>query len=102
MNELVGIIPKMAKQAGSFLLENSPAIWTGLAVAGVVTTFGFTVDGTIKAVRIIDEEQLYRASLSDEGTVDELDKLELVKLAWRSYIPALGMGLVTVSCIVLA
>ena len=39
----------------SFIRNNAPSIFTGLALGGLVETFIFTIDAAIKSVRICDE-----------------------------------------------
>ena len=84
----------MAKNLGGVITKNSPTILTGLAVGGFLTTGIFVGRATIKAMRVIDVENETRATGKD------LERLEVVKLTWKFYIPAACMGAATIACIV--
>jgi hypothetical protein len=93
----------LARQIGILAMANSPSILTGLAVGGVVTTFGMGVDATIKSVRLVDEEiDLRKKDAAIEGYDDglPLTKMEVLQLVWKEYAPAVGIGLITVLCII--
>lgn len=82
----------LLKGAQKFTSDNSPSILTAVAVAGVVSTAIFAVRGTARAIPDIMHAESER--------VDPLTFKEKVQLTWKSYIPALGMGAVTIACIV--
>lgn len=95
-------IIRFAKNLGGEISKNSPTILTSFAVAGVITTAIFAVRATPKAIELIrmreeamkdSEEGVYHAPVS-------LPKIEAIKLTWKLYIPAIGMGLITIGCIV--
>ncbi len=71
--------------------QNSPAILTGFAVAGTLSTAYYAAKGSFKASRVIEQERLEEAPLKD-----------VVKAVWPCYIPAAVTGTVTVGCIVSA
>lgn len=97
-----------------------PTILTGLAVGGVIGTVVLAVRATPKAIMLAEEhhKKLYderdrefeNYSLEEfSGVSDDhpwylrttkMAKLDLVKIAWRPYLPAVGMGLVTLACII--
>jgi hypothetical protein len=84
----------LARGARKFAIDNAPAILTGVACAGVATTAVLAVKATKPA--LIDimhaEAELGR----------ELTKSETAKLCWKYYIPAAGVGAMTIACIVTA
>ena len=80
--------PVWLRLTGRTLNQNSPAIFTGLAVAGVAATAVLAVRATIKAA-----EHMQFAKATPRETVEE---------CWRFYIPATLAGLSTVACIVAA
>ena len=84
----------LAKSIGGVLTKNSPTILTGVAVTGVVTTVIFAVKATPKALLLIEEEKKH----VQENT--QLTIKDVVRIAWRCYIPAAGVGLVTIACII--
>ena len=84
-----------------FISNNSPSLLTGLSVAGLITVVIMAVRATPKALRILEEEALYRETRSDEETDNvPITKFEAIKLVWTCYIPAAVMGGVTIACII--
>lgn len=80
--------------------ENSAAILTGMGVTGTVSTAVLTARATFKAAALIDEETSRRSDPDyPAGAMTTADK---AKLVWPQYIPAVGVGAVTVGCIVAA
>lgn len=78
------------KRAGKFTVDNSPAIFTGLAVAGTLTTAYLTGKATLKAAEVIRDESQY------------LEPKEKVRLVWMLYLPAAGAAVSTIACIILS
>lgn len=72
--------------------NNSTHILTALAVGGVVGTTALAVRATPAAMRSVQEAQ--------ENVPYSLKKTEIVKVAWKHYIPAAATGLSTIACIV--
>lgn len=100
----------IVKSASKMAADNAPTILTALAVAGVVSTSVMAVKATPKVVRLIEAEQ-YRLGLLDprykDDRVDEvphidLTKVELIRVAWKQYIPAAFMGAATIACVISA
>ncbi len=81
--------------------KNSPAILTGLGVAGLISTTVMAVQATPKALCILEEDHLER-----NGTLGLTDvkatKKEIIKLTWKCYIPTMIMGGFTIGCIISA
>lgn len=105
-NEVVKSVVKqpMTKKIGGVILKNSPAILTGISVAGVVTTTIMAVQATPKALELIKEERLERAD-NDENFIygsTPLPTKDLIKLTWKCYIPTTIMGSLTIACIISA
>ena len=75
-----------------FTKDNTSIILTVLAGTAVVGTVIFTIDGTVKAVRIADEA-------ADEAG-RELTKREIVEKVWKCYIPALLAATAAIACMV--
>lgn len=93
----------IAKQAVRFVDHNSASILTGISVIGVVTTAVFAVRATPEALRLIKEEDWARETeeVSGNGTPAlPLTKFEVVKVAWKPYIPAALMGTATIAAII--
>ena len=77
-----------------WFIDNSPAIFTGLAMVGTVTTTVLAVKATPAAMDCMD------AAYLEKG--DKLDKKEVVKATWKCYIPAAVSGGLAIGCIVAA
>lgn len=82
----------IARGTREFVTHNSSAILTGVAIAGTVTTAILAVRATKPA--LIDIQQ------AESERTEPLKKTEVVKLCWKHYIPAAGVGVVTIACIV--
>ena len=81
------------KSTRTFLGKHSPEILTGIGVTGMITTTILAVKSTPKALILIEEKK------KELGT-DELTVIEVVKTAWKPYIPALALGIASASCII--
>lgn len=104
-------ITKLMGSAKKFLSKRSPEILTGVGIAGMVSTVVLAVRATPKALEIIDKEkmsredqyQLHVEQLPDNAVIEspaELTKLEIVKLAWKPYIPAVVTGVASIACLI--
>lgn len=91
--------PSWLNTAGRALKENSPAVLSGIAVAGVIGTVVLAVKATPEAVRQIEELQH-----GEEGEyvreLEEISVKEKFHATWRLYIPATLTGVATIACIV--
>lgn len=90
-NNMLGIA-SIARGTREFVTHNTPAILTGVAIAGVATTAYLAVRATKPA--LIDIQH------AESEKTEPLTKTEVVKLCWKHYIPAAGVGVVTIACIV--
>lgn len=81
------------KSTRTFLGKHSPEILTGIGITGMITTTILAVKSTPKALILIEEKK------KELGT-DELTAIEVVKTAWKPYIPALALGIASASCII--
>jgi hypothetical protein len=87
----VNALTTLARNSAGQISANSPVILTGFAVAGLITTTVLAVKATPKALLLIEQ-----------GAYNEdrdLTKLEVVRVTWKCYLPATGVGLATVLCI---
>lgn len=82
-----GLIPKL-KQA-------SPTILTIVGAAGVIATAVTAVRATPKALDLIQPLIGY----NHDGVMEYPTKLEIVKVAWKPYIPSILIGVGTIACI---
>lgn len=76
-----------------FVSKRSPEILTGIGIAGMITTTVLAVRATPKALQLIEEKK-------NDDWVDELSPLEVVKTAWKPYVPAAVTGVASVACLI--
>lgn len=74
---------KIDKLKGT-LIEKRPEILMGLGITGMFASMVLAVKATPKVYDIIKDEQQARESYGER----DLDKLDIVKLGWKHYIPA--------------
>lgn len=72
--------------------KNSPVIFVGLGLAGMITSTVLAVKATPKALDIIKHEE--------EKKGEKLDKKEVVKATWKCYIPTAITTAASIGCIV--
>lgn len=90
--------------------KHSPEILTSIGVAGMITTTVLAVKSTPKALILIEEEKrrqnheiLKEAKENGQDMCEHIDKLhplEVVKVTWRCYIPAVVTGTMSILCLV--
>ena len=80
------VITQGINTMGKFLSKNSPAILTGMGVAGVFSTAYLASKATLKTARELEDE--------------DLDKKEVAKICVRNYLPAVVSGTTAAICIV--
>ena len=74
-----------------FLKRNSSTILTCVGGAGTIATAVLAVKATPKAMKLLDHAK--------EEKGKDLTKVEIVKVAWKPYIPAVITGVSTLACI---
>lgn len=82
---------KLVKRSGLFLRRNSSTILTCVGGVGVIVTSVLAVKATPKALELLERAE------AEKG--EKLTKLEVVKVAGPSYIPAAAVGVSTIACI---
>lgn len=87
---------KMIKNVRHAVGKHSPAILTGIGIAGMITTTVMAVRATPKALELIAEERGGNSS-DEEKTLRPID---VVKITWKCYIPSAVIGGVSVLCLV--
>ena len=101
------------KVTGKYIVEHSPAILTGFAVAGVITTTVFAAKGGSIARNILETEdgRRYEEALAalDRGESDgtpetivtaRITLKEQFFLTWRPFLPAAIAAAGTITCII--
>ena len=74
-----------------FLRKHSSTILTFAGAAGVIGTAALSIKATPKALMLIKD--------AEDAKGDKLTYIEVVKVAWKPYIPAALMGFSTIACI---
>ena len=82
-----------------WLKRNSPTILTCIGAIGVVATAVTAVKATPKALAMIEAEEIVKWTDPDEKPNASLTPIEVVKVAWKPYIPSIIIGTATISCI---
>lgn len=103
--------PNLSKQFKTVLKaveKRSPEILTGIGVAGMITTTVLAVKSTPKALTMIEYAEKEKArtlneSLSDSENIvaaRKLTALEVIKVAWKPYVPAMLLGAASTACLI--
>ncbi len=95
-SEIIVKAGKILKRSGDFLYENSPTVFAGVAIAGIIGTVAMTIRATNKARDIVEE-----ATYNDPDTGEEIkpDVKETICLTWRCYVPSIIVMNISVSSI---
>lgn len=83
---------KFVQETKQLLIKNSPGILVGLGVSGMLGAGVLAVKATPKALRLIDEAE------NEKGA--DLTKKEIVKVAWKPYVPAVVTATTSAACII--
>lgn len=78
--------------ASRYLSKNSSSILTGCGIAGIVVTAVTAVYATMEASEKIND--------AEEVKQEPLTNKEIVKVAWKSYVPVAIAGVSSVACFV--
>lgn len=89
----------LAKRAGKVAADNSPAILTTFSVVGSLATAYLTGKATLRADKIIRGAVNGTDPFDEDDVVTNRQKIELV---WKEFIPAAGVAVVTIACMVAA
>lgn len=102
-------VSKMLKTAQKAVVKRSPEILTAMGVVGMCTTVVLAVKATPKAMDLIQKEkdrqnqELRDAAVAGEADFAQVSKLktiEVLKVAWKPYVPAAITCVVSIGCIV--
>lgn len=99
-------VNKYFKMATRVIKKRSPEILTGLGIAGMVTTTVLAVKATPKALTLIQDAEIEKVDeqVKEGKCPDESDKkltpVEVVKVAWKPYIPAVLLGTASAACLI--
>lgn len=85
-------ISNVIKSTKGYLCKHSPEILTGIGITGMITSTVLAVKATPKALWLLEEAEDIKGS--------KLTPMEVVKTAWKPYIPSAVIGLAATSCII--
>lgn len=91
-------LAKLVRDAKLIASKHSPEILTGIGIAGMITTVVLAVKATPKAMELIDSETHDRHYEHNDDT--PLTKMDVVKVAWKPYIPAVISGTASIACLI--
>ena len=91
-------VTKFMKDIQNGISKNSPAILTGIGIAGMITTTVLAVKATPKAIRLINQKE--QEELEKNEDFESLSKVDIAKAAWKPYIPAMITGTVSAACLI--
>jgi len=91
----------VAKKAQKFTIDNSPVLLTVVAAVGVIGTAYLAARGGYKSAEIIADKR-YSENIRRTATQSSYEPTfqEKLALTWKSYVPACGVGLITVASVV--
>lgn len=89
---------KFFKRISMSVSKRSPEILTGIGIAGMATTVILAVRATPKALKLIEERKKELYPLDDGEVV--MPKTEVIKAAWKPYIPAVVTGVMSIACLI--
>lgn len=81
------------KSTRIFITKHSPEILTGIGITGMITSTVLAVKATPKALKLIENKK-------KEINTDNLNTIEIIKVAWKPYIPTVLVGLASATCII--
>lgn len=103
-------VNKYFKMVIGTLKKRSPEVLTGIGIAGMITSTVLAVKATPKALYLIEEEKrkqnrvlLEEAKKQESdicGHIDKLKPSEVVKVAWKPYIPAALLCTASAACLI--
>ena len=85
-------VTKLVKRVTTSISKRSPEILTGIGIAGMVTAGVLAVKATPKAMLLLEE--------AEKEKNEPLTKMEVVKTAWKPYIPAAVTAMASVTCLI--
>ena len=97
MNSKISNFVKTTKDG---LKKHSPEILTGIGIAGMITSTVLAVKATPKAMELIAERKIDLAGEYGVEKIVDMPYKEIIKAAWKPYIPAAVTAAASISCII--
>jgi hypothetical protein len=101
-------ISKFAKSVQKQAIKHSPEILTGIGIAGMFASVVMAVKATPKVLELIENEkeqqsrEVRQEMQNNKLYVDKLTKMEIVKIAWKHYVPTTIMLGLSTTCLISA
>lgn len=92
-------VPKFLKNIQKAASKHSPEILTAIGIVGMVSTTVLAVKATPKALKLIEDTETAKKQDSKKND-EKLKPVEVVKVAWKPYIPAAVTGAVSIACLI--
>lgn len=89
-------VAKLFKDARAAVSKHSPALLTGLGIAGMITTTVLAVRATPKALTLIE----HKKEELELDPADNLTPVETIKATWKCYLPAAITGVTSIACLI--
>lgn len=86
-------VTKFVRGVKKSVIKHTPEILTGVGIVGMFTTTVLAVTATPKALRLLEEKK-------EQEQTEELPVLEVVKTAWKPYIPAAVTATLSTACLI--
>lgn len=83
---------QLIRRGQAILTRHAPEILTGISVIGTIATAVLSAKATPKAMELIKD------AAREKG--EDLTKGEMVRAGWKAYLPAIGTGIATCSCMI--
>lgn len=103
-------ISKICNTLKKATVKHSPEILTGFGIAGMVTTTVLAVKATPRALLLIENKKREQNRILREEALaqqkdgipipDRLKPTDVIKTAWKPYIPAVITGTVSIACLI--
>ena len=86
-------LKEIASNVRTAMKKHSPEILTGIGIAGMVTSAVMAVKATPKALDLLESKKV-------ELNTERLEPRDIIKTAWKCYIPATVIGGVSIGCLI--
>lgn len=91
---------RIIAQTIKLLSDNAPTILTAMGVTGTVATAYLTGRASVKAHEIISEYEEQIKEGQRANLIPDFSLKEKIQVTWKEFIPAVGVGALTVTCII--
>lgn len=98
----VEVFSELSKRVQALALENSTTILTGVGTVGTVATAVLTGKASFKAADILSDPDNRQVLLPEGDRHRPINRWEQFQLIWPQYVPAVGVGGLTIASIIFA